>query len=130
MLVRISKINDSVLQSNKKRVEPPNLLHQIFTFFTCAELVGALPLFVNVCGQTLIKRHPAERGAVTYNYKFHARTRDGDIHSAQVAQETYVSFLVRAHKADDDDIPLLSLEAIDGVYGDERAEWLPVFVLS
>lgn len=47
---------------------------------------------------------------------------DGDIHAAQVAEETDATAVVGAHHGEDDDIPLLPLEGIDRVDGDLLSE--------
>ena len=51
--------------------------------------------------------------------EFHAGAGDGYVHAPQVAQESYLSFVVGAHERDDDDVAFLSLETVDGVHGDE-----------
>ena len=52
---------------------------------------------------------------------FHAGTGDGYVHAAQVAEEAYLAFVVGADEGDEDDVALLTLEAIDGVDADEGA---------
>ena len=62
--------------------------------------------------------------AVAEDDELHAGTGDGDVHAAQVAEEAYLALVVGAHQRDDDDVALLTLEAVDGVDADERAEGL------
>lgn len=53
-------------------------------------------------------------GVAEYD-EFHAGAGEGDVHAAEVAEEADGALLVVAHHADDDDVALLSLEAIDAV---------------
>ena len=70
-----------------------------------------------------------ERGRIAQEDELHAGAGDGDIHPSQVGKKPNLSGLVRADQADEDDVSLLSLEAIDGVYREERTngfeEWSP-----
>ena len=59
---------------------------------------------------------------VAQDDELHAGTRDGDIHAAQVAQESDVAVGIVAHQRDDDDVALLPLEAVDGAHGDVALE--------
>lgn len=54
--------------------------------------------------------------------EFHAGSGDGDVHASQVAEESYLPFLVGTHEADEDNVAFLSLEPIDSMYGDEFPE--------
>ena len=63
----------------------------------------------------------SHRRGIAQDDEFHAGTGDGDIHSAEVAEESDLSFIVGTHEGDEDDIALLSLEAIDGIHADETA---------
>ena len=56
--------------------------------------------------------------------EFHSCSRDGDIHAPQVAEEPDLSLFVSAYQRKDNDIALLSLETVDGSYGDEVTEGL------
>jgi len=67
--------------------------------------------------------------SVTYYNKFHTCPCHGDIHTSQVTQKTYLAVVVGTHKRDDDDVAFLSLEAIDGIDGDESAEGFEVLAL-
>ena len=48
--------------------------------------------------QLFIERMPCECGNISENDEFHSRPRDGNVHSAQVTQKSYLSLLVTAHK--------------------------------
>ena len=71
-----------------------------------------------------------QRGAVAEDDDLHASTSDGHIHASQVAQEAYLALFVRADERDDDDVAFLTLEAVDGVDGDQSAEGLEELVLA
>lgn len=58
-------------------------------------------------------------GRIAQDDKFHAGTRDGDIHPAQVVEKTNLAFLIGTDQADDDDVAFLALETIDCVHADE-----------
>ena len=60
--------------------------------------------------------------------EFHAGACDGHIHSAQVVEEADGALVIVPHHADDDDVALLPLEAIDGVDGDVAAEGAEEFL--
>ena len=62
--------------------------------------------------------------AVAQDNDLHAGSGDSHIHAAQVAQKTYLPLSVGAHQRDDDDIALLTLETIYGIYTDVAAEGL------
>ncbi len=79
--------------------------------------------------QLAVEGMAAEGGAVAEDDELHSGTGDGHVHAAKVAQEADLALIVAAHKGDDDDVALLPLEAIDGVHGDEAAEWLEKLIL-
>ena len=64
-----------------------------------------------------IKCVPGKGGSVSQDHQFHTGTGDGDVHAAQVAEETDPAFVVGAYEADHDHISLLPLEAIYCVDG-------------
>jgi hypothetical protein len=66
---------------------------------------------------------------VAQDNQLHAGSCDGYVHTAEVAQETNLSFVVAANHRDDDDVALLSLEAIDGVDADEASEGFEILTL-
>ena len=61
-------------------------------------------------------------GGVAENNQFHACTGHGDIHAAEVAEETDLTLFVAANQRYNDDVAFLSLKSIDGVDGDGLAE--------
>lgn len=61
----------------------------------------------------------SKSGSIAENDEFHAGSGDGDIHAAQIVQETDIAFFVGTDEADENDIPFLSLKTVDGVDGDE-----------
>ena len=69
------------------------------------------------------------RRGIAQDDELHARTSNGDVHTAQVAQETDLSLVVGAHQRDDDNVALLPLETVYGVHGYQVAEGLEVFLL-
>ena len=83
--------------------------------------------FLDILVQTLVKLMFGEGFNIADDDEFHAGTGDGNVHAAQVAQETYLSLLVGTHERDDDDVAFLSLEPVNGVHGDKTAVWLVVF---
>lgn len=58
---------------------------------------------------------PAERRRVSDDYQLHTGPRDGDIHTSEVAEKSDLSLVVGPHETDEDNIALLSLEAVDRV---------------
>ena len=70
-----------------------------------------------------------ERAAVAEDDDLHAGTGDGDVHAAHVTEEAYLSFLVRADEGEDDDVALLTLEAVDGIDADAAAERFEELIL-
>lgn len=60
--------------------------------------------------------------SVSEDHQFHAGSGDGDVHAAQVAEETDLAFVVGAYEADHDHVAFLSLEAIYRVDGYQAAE--------
>jgi len=91
--------------------------------------VGCYLQVLYVFPQLAVEGMAAEGGAVAEDDDLHAGTGDGHVHAAEIAQEADLALIVAAHKGDDDDVALLSLEAIDGVHGDEAAEWLEELAL-
>ena len=67
-------------------------------------------------------------GRVAKDYEFHAGTRHGDIHAAQITQESYLPLIIGTHKADKYDVTLLPLESVDSVDGYEMTVWLEPWV--
>ena len=65
---------------------------------------------------------PCQCRGVSQDHQFHAGAGDGDVHAAQVAEETDLPFVVGAYEADHDHVALLSLEAVYGVDGYQAAE--------
>ena len=72
----------------------------------------------------------AQGGGVAYDDEFHACTGDGHVHASEVGEEPHLSLFVLSHHGDEDDVALLSLEPVHGVYGDKVAEGFPVGVLA
>ena len=67
-------------------------------------------------------------GGIAEDDELHAGTGDGNIHTAKVAEESNLSFIVGSHHRDEDDITLLSLETINGIHANQvaiRLEELP-----
>ena len=60
----------------------------------------------------------SHRFSVAEDDEFHAGTGNGYIHAAQIAQETYLAFIIAAHHRDEDDVTFLSLKTVNGVYAD------------
>ena len=52
---------------------------------------------------------PCQCRCVSQNHQFHAGTGDGDVHAAQVAEETDPAFVVGSYETDHDHIAFLSL---------------------
>ena len=77
--------------------------------------------------QFLIERMVGHGGLIAKDNEFHAGAGDGDIHSPQVTEESYLPFIVGTDERDEDDIALLSLESIHGVDSDETAIGLEEF---
>ena len=63
----------------------------------------------------------SERIGVAEDDEFHAGAGDGHIHATQIAQESYLPFVVAAHQRDDDNVALLTLETVNGVHADESS---------
>lgn len=61
--------------------------------------------------------------------KLHPGPGDGNVHAAQVTQKTDLTLVVGTHHRDEDDVAFLSLEAVNGIDGDEPAEGLEEFLL-
>lgn len=59
--------------------------------------------------------------AVAHENKFHASSRDGYVHTAQVVQEADLSVLVAPHQTNEDDVAFLPLEPVYGVYAQQVA---------
>ena len=57
-----------------------------------------------------------ERLSVAEDDDFHTGSGDGNIHAAQVTEETNLPFVVGANHGNNDDITLLTLKAINGIY--------------
>ena len=58
------------------------------------------------------ERMAAERGRVAQDHEFHPRTSDGDVHSAQVAEEADLAFGIATHQGDEDHVALLALKTV------------------
>lgn len=61
-------------------------------------------------------------GGIAQYDQFHSGTGDGNIHAAQVVQETYISLVIGSYQADHDHIALLALETVYGMNGNQFAE--------
>ena len=72
--------------------------------------------------QLLVERMPCQRAGIAEDDEFHACARHRHVHAAQVAEKAYLPFGVGTDEGDEDDVALLTLEAIDGVHADEVAE--------
>ena len=70
----------------------------------------------------LCRKHVVSVSVRLLNHQFHAGTGDGDVHAAQVAEETDPAFVVGTYEADHDHISLLPLEAIYRVDGYQTAD--------
>ena len=57
----------------------------------------------------------SQRDGIAQDDELHAGTGHGYVDAAQVAEEAYLAFVVGADEADEDDIALLTLEAINGI---------------
>ena len=66
-----------------------------------------------VFSQGTVEAMVAEGLGVADDDELHASAGDGDVHAAQVAQESYLPRGIVAHQADDDNVALLPLEAVD-----------------
>ena len=53
--------------------------------------------------------------------ELHPGSRHRHIHTAEVLEEAYLSLVIGANEGDEDDITILSLEAIHRVHADETA---------
>ena len=65
--------------------------------------------------QPSIEGMSSQRDGIAQDDELHAGTGHGYVHAAQVAEEAYLAFVVGADEADEDDIALLTLEAINGI---------------
>ena len=65
--------------------------------------------------QFLVERVLRHRCCVAEDDEFHARPGDGDVHAAQVAEETNLSFIVGTDEGDEDDVAFLPLKTVNGV---------------
>ena len=77
----------------------------------------------------MIKRVTSHGRSVTKYDEFHACTSDGYIHATQVAQESYLPFIIGTYQGDNDDVAFLSLKTIHGIYADAGAEGFCPFFL-
>ena len=74
--------------------------------------------------QFAVEAVAAERFCMANDDDLIARSRDGHVHSPEVAQKSYVALLVGTHHGDDDHIALLPLKGIHGVDAHLPAEGL------
>ena len=65
---------------------------------------------------------PCQCRCVSQDHQFHAGAGDGDVHAAQVTEETDPAFVVGSYETDHDHIAFLSLEAVYCVSGYQAAE--------
>ena len=72
-------------------------------------------MLLDVFDKLGVKAVAGEGLGVADNDEFHAGASDGDVHAAQVVEETYSALVVVAHHADDNDIAFLPLESIHAV---------------
>ena len=98
-----------------------------FVFYQPA--CGLLLERLHILPQLTVEGMAAEGVAVAKDDELHACPGDGHVHAAQVAQEANLSLIVGAHQGDDDDVALLSLEAVDGVHRNQAAERLEELTL-
>ena len=70
-----------------------------------------------------------QRLTVAEDDDFHTGSGDGNVHATQVTKEANLSFVVGTHHGNDDDIALLTLEAIDGIDADLTTEGLEKLTL-
>ena len=71
-----------------------------------------------------IKGMVREGGGIPQDDQLHAGTSHGYIHATQVVEKAYLPLCVGTYQADENHVPLLSLEAIHRMDGDEGAEGL------
>lgn len=79
--------------------------------------------------QPFIERMLRKCVHTTEDDEFHPGTGDGYIHTAEVAEEAYLSLIIATYEGEDDDITLLSLETIHGIDRDKVAERLEELAL-
>jgi len=77
-----------------------------------------------VVPQLAVERVARHGRHVAEDDQLHACAGDGHIHAAQVAQESYLPLVVRAHQRDDDDVALLPLEPVNRIHRYKAAERL------
>ena len=77
---------------------------------------GQLSQRFDIPVQTTVERMTGKCMTVAHDDDLHTGTGDGHIHTAQVTQKTYLPFLVATHQRYYDDITLLTLKAINGIY--------------
>ena len=58
------------------------------------------PVLLDIIVQRFVEGVARERGGVADDYQFHPGTGDGDVHPAQVIQETDPSLVVGTNQAD------------------------------
>ena len=85
------------------------------------DIGGGIAQCLYVFVKLAIERVARHRVGIAKNDELHASTGDGDIHTAQVAQEADLAIIVGAHKGNQDNVAFLSLETVDGVDGDKAA---------
>ena len=66
--------------------------------------------------QGVIEAMAGKRLAITDNYQFHTGTGDCHIHAPQIPKKTDITLVVVTHHANDNDITLLPLKAVDRVH--------------
>ena len=72
-----------------------------------------------------------QRGGIAEDDQFHPGSGDGHIHTAQIAQETYLTIVIGTHQRYQYNVALLSLKAVNGIHTDQLAERLgPILLLD
>ena len=69
------------------------------------------------------------RVLVAQDDELHAGSRHRHVHTTEVFQESYLSFIVGTYQGDENHVALLSLETIHRVDADETAVRLEEFIL-
>ena len=70
-----------------------------------------------------IERMFCQRRNISQDNQFHSGTRYRHVHSSEVVQETYLTFLICPYKTDKYHVALLSLKTIYGIF--QRKVLLP-----
>lgn len=66
--------------------------------------------------QLLVEQGVRQRFGIAHYDELHPCPRYGNVHSPQVAEKAYLSLIVGAYKRYDNDVALLTLESVNGVY--------------